>query len=321
MSEEQHKGPPAGLTGTVDDQDAGGGWILVRLMTKQAPIREGRHMDHCLQDGCYQEFAGEEELTGDAVWSPRDPTGVSWATLEIREGYRRDLSEPCLSNVIMAKGPGNRTVRRSVARRLQPLVLAFRAAGRELDFSGETEFVMADDGRVMRKDQAPADVAEQSRARHVARLVKLQKPQGEGWREAMQLSRDEWRDLLGPFPPEDPSSVVVAGRTIQVTAMSPSDCIDRILRRDAAALFMDTQAAFLRYGTGISSEEAPAPRSDPTTFINAVGAAMGLDRREVREVWEPPQERTFTMAARSLRGRLGGSPGCGGQYVLVPSTP
>lgn len=323
----QHMAPPAGPAGTVDHLDAGHGWTLVRLMTKQAFVREGAHMGHCLGDAMHYHLAGEEELTGDAIWSLRDRDGVSWATLEVLEGYNGDPAGARLSNVVMAKGPGNRTVRRSIARRLQPLVLAFRAAGRELDFSGETELVMADDGRVMREDQAPAEVREQSRKRHVARVIKLQ---GEA--------------------------------RVPLRGMTPSEYITAILRREFVSLGVDSQAVFVGVGADIVSGEwptvhidatvsttaprtvdiqqdevgtlrllpyqqaiidalAPAPRSDPTPFIDAVGAAMGLDRREVREVLEPPQERAFTLAARSLRGRLGGPTGCGGQYVLVPSPP
>lgn len=206
---EQHKGPPAGLVGTVDHQDAGDGWLLVRLMTKQALLREGLHMDHCLQDGCDQEFAGEEELTGDAVWSLRDPAGVSWATVEVRA-----------ARVIMANGPGNRDVRRSAARRLQALVMAFRAAGKDLDFNGETDLVMADDGRVMREDQAPAEVREQSRARHVARVIKLQ---GEA--------------------------------RVPMRGMLTSEYITAIPRREFVSLCLDSQAVFVGSDAEISPGE------------------------------------------------------------------
>lgn len=62
------------------------------------------------------------------------------------------------------------------------------------------------------------------------------------------------------------------------------------------------------------------PTSDPLAFFDAVGAAMGLDPREVREAQPAPQDRTFAVSARNLRARLGEVPGHG-QYVLVPSTP
>ncbi|WP_375275583.1 hypothetical protein [Methylorubrum thiocyanatum] len=39
---------PAGLAGTVDHVDAGNGWLVVCLMTRQAMDREGAHMGHCL---------------------------------------------------------------------------------------------------------------------------------------------------------------------------------------------------------------------------------------------------------------------------------
>ncbi len=173
MSDPQHKGPPAGLAGTVDHLDAGDGWLLVRLMTRQAMRREGRHMDHCLADGTYDEFAGEEELTGNAVWSLRDPDGVSWATLDVR-----------WHTVVMAKGPGNRTVRRSAARRLGALVAAFRAADHDLGFSGETGLLVTAEGEVMREDQAPAAIRAEVRA----------------WRRA---AIDAARVQVRPVTPED----------------------------------------------------------------------------------------------------------------------
>lgn len=83
MSEEQHKAPPAGLRGTTDHVDAGDGWLIVRLLTRQAMDREGAHMGHCLGDGSYDELAGDEDFTSNAIWSLRDPDGVSWATLDI----------------------------------------------------------------------------------------------------------------------------------------------------------------------------------------------------------------------------------------------
>ena len=157
-----HKGPPAGLAGTTDHIDAGNGWLIVRLLTKQALLREGEHMDHCVGDGGYEDLTGDEDLTSDAIWSLRDPDGVSRVTLDVRAGAdgRR--------HVLMAKGPRNRDVRRSDARRLQALVMTFRGAGVPLDFAGETRLVMADDGRVMREDQAPEEVREQARARQWA---------------------------------------------------------------------------------------------------------------------------------------------------------
>lgn len=156
---QKHKGPPAGLAGTVDHLDAGDGWRLVRLMTRQAMDREGAHMDHCRGEGSYDRLAGEEELTGNAVWSLRDPDGVSWATLDVR----------CRTGV-MAKGPGNRTVRRSAARRLGALVAAFRADGTDLGFAGETDLLVNAEGEVMREDQAPAAIRAEVRARHAARM-------------------------------------------------------------------------------------------------------------------------------------------------------
>ncbi len=53
-------------------------------------------MQHCLRHGSYSHLAGEEEMTGDAIWSLRDPRGMSRATLDVR--HRR---------VVMAKGKGN----------------------------------------------------------------------------------------------------------------------------------------------------------------------------------------------------------------------
>ncbi|MGE7156732.1 hypothetical protein ACQKJ1_23695 [Methylorubrum rhodesianum] len=243
MTEPQHKAPPAGLAGTVDHLDAGGGWILVRLMTRQAIRREGEHIDHCLADRNYDHRAGEEDLTGSALWSLRDPDGVSWVTLEV---FAFDAEATTVASVSMAKGPGNRTVRRSVARRLQALVLAFRAAGRELDFSGETDLVMADDGRVMREDRAPEEVREQARERHITRVIR------------------PWY----PTPEADAS--------LPVRAVTLDDYVRHIQR------------------------------------WNPLAFAMGLDRQAVRDGESPPQERTFAMAVRMLRGGPGGSPGGGG---------
>jgi hypothetical protein len=153
---------PAGLAGTTDHVDAGDGWLLVRLLTRQALVREGRHMDHCLADGGYALMAGEEDLAGDSIWSLRDPDGMSVVTLDVR---RATVGR---AQVVEARGPSNRPVRRSAARRLGPLVTAFRGAGVALDFAGETGLAMADDGRVMRKDRAPPEVLAQVRARHAA---------------------------------------------------------------------------------------------------------------------------------------------------------
>ncbi|MEE7475935.1 hypothetical protein [Methylobacterium hispanicum] len=157
MSEEQHKAPPAGLRGTTDHVDAGDGWLIVRLLTRQAMDREGAHMGHCLGDGSYDELAGDEELTSNAIWSLRDPDGVSWATLDVH-----------WHTVVMAKGPGNRTVRKGAARRLSALVAAFRATGRDLGFAGETDLLVTAEGQVMREDQAPAAIRAEVRARHRA---------------------------------------------------------------------------------------------------------------------------------------------------------
>ncbi len=203
---EQHKGPPAGLVGTVDHIDAGDGWLVVRLLTKQALLREGMHMDHCLGDGDYDELAGDEDLTSDAIWSLRDPDGISRATLDVRAGVagRRD--------VIMAVGPRNRRVRRSDARRLQALVAAFRAADVQLDFAGETGLVMADDGRVMREDQAPAEVRQQSRTRHEARI---------------QAGRNCLPECEARMP---------------MQAVSPAEYVANILRREFVSLGVDSQA-------------------------------------------------------------------------------
>jgi len=164
---------PAGLAGTVDHVDAGDGWLIVRLMTRQALRREGEHMGHCLADGNYDELRGEEEMTGNAIWSLRDPAGMSRATLDVR--HRR---------VVMAKGKGNSDVGGKAARRLRALVAAFRAAGADLDFAGETGLVVAPNGYVCREDQAPPEVIEAVRAKHRAAVEAAREP-----REAMQASR------------------------------------------------------------------------------------------------------------------------------------
>lgn len=229
---EQHKGPPAGLVGTVDHQDGGDGWLVVRLMTRQALVREGRHMDHCLADGAYANFAGEEDLAGHSIWSLRDPDGLSVVTLDVRR------VNDGRAQVVMATGPGNRDVRRSAARRFGAIVAAFHKVGVALDFAGETKLCVADDGRVMREDRAPAEVLAQVRARH-----------GERIREA---------------------GVLPQGRPVT---------IDEYVRH--------------------------MQRTDMTAFFDAVGAAMGADTQETREAAaEPPQERTFAMAARAMRDRV-----------------
>lgn len=170
MSEEQHKAPPASLTGTVDHQDAGDGWLVVRLKTRQALVREGRHMDHCLADGAYANFAGEEDLAGHSIWSLRDPDGLSVVTLDVRR------VNDGRAQVVMVTGTGNRDVCRSAARRLGALVAAFRAVGVALDFAGETKLGMADDGAVMREDRAPAEVLAQVRSRHGDRMAEANAP-------------------------------------------------------------------------------------------------------------------------------------------------
>ncbi|SDM65930.1 hypothetical protein SAMN05216360_10335 [Methylobacterium phyllostachyos] len=149
--------PPAGLAGTVDHVDAGDGWLVVRLMTRQALVREGEHMQHCLRHGSYSHLAGEEEMTGDAIWSLRDPRGMSRATLDVRS-----------RNVVMAKGKGNSDVGAKAARRLKALVAAFRAAGADLDFAGETGLIVAPNGYVCREEHAPPEVIEAVRAKHRA---------------------------------------------------------------------------------------------------------------------------------------------------------
>lgn len=149
--------PPAGLAGTVDHVDAGNGWLVVRLMTRQALVREGEHMQHCLRHGSYHHLAGEEEMTGDAIWSLRDPRGMSRATLDVRS-----------RNVVMAKGKGNSDVGGKAARRLKALVAAFRAAGADLDFAGETGLIVAPNGYVCREEHAPPEVIEAVKARHRA---------------------------------------------------------------------------------------------------------------------------------------------------------
>lgn len=150
---------PAGLAGTVDHIDAGDGWLVVRLMTRQALVREGEHMQHCLRHGSYSHLAGEEEMTGDAIWSLRDPRGMSRATLDVRS-----------RNVVMAKGKGSSDVGGKAARRLKALVAAFRAAGADLDFAGETGLIVAPNGYVCREEHAPPEVIEAVRAKHRAAM-------------------------------------------------------------------------------------------------------------------------------------------------------
>ncbi|WP_375275584.1 hypothetical protein [Methylorubrum thiocyanatum] len=96
-------------------------------------------------------------MTGDAIWSLRDPAGMSRATLDVRS-----------CRVVMAKGKGNSDVSGKAARRLKALVAAFRAAGADLDFAGETGLVVALNGYDCREDQAPPGVMEAVWARHRA---------------------------------------------------------------------------------------------------------------------------------------------------------
>lgn len=291
MTQTQHKAPPAGLAGTVDHLDAGDGWLLARLMTKQAFVREGAHMDHCLGDAMHFHLAGEEELTGDAIWSLRDPEGVSWVTLEILEGHNEGAA-PRLSHVTMAKGPGNRTVRRSVARRLQALVAAFRAAGRELDFNVETGLVMADDGRVMREDQAPAEVREQARERHIARVVRPWCPtpeQGEPRHVRVEIAQALAEALHG------------------ATGMPVYEWCQRELRIEEPAVRIEAtvDAPLQVRSLTLDDYVRHIQRSSTQVF-------MGLDTQDIREAEAPPQERTYAAAVRMLRGRAGGYPGGGG---------
>lgn len=214
----RHKGPPAGLTGTVDHIDAGDGWRLVRLLTKQALLREGLHMAHCVGDGDYEHLAGDEDLTSDSIWSLRDPDGVSRATLDVRAGTggRR--------HVVMAKGPGNRGIRRSDVRRLQALVVSFRAADVPLDFMGETGLVMADDGRVMRHDQAPAAVRDEARVRHAASMH----PSRE------RLPECETRLSLQTFDPDEATCAVdafVAAESTRDTTPVPHTMLPQNLKK------------------------------------------------------------------------------------------
>jgi len=197
----------AGLAGTVDHVDAGDGWLVVRLMTRQAMDREGAHMGHCLRGHSYGygRLAGEEEMTGDSIWSLRDPAGMSRATLDIRS-----------CRVIMANGKGNSAVGGKAARRLKALVAAFKAAGHELDFNGETGIVVAPNGYVCREDQAPAEVLEAVKARHKAARDAV--------REALRQARQ------GMF-----STPTIRWRAIPWT--------EEPLLSDRVAIGVDTQAA------------------------------------------------------------------------------
>lgn len=207
---------PAGLAGTVDHVDAGDGWLVVRLMTRQALDREGEHMGHCLGNGGYDECAGDEDMAGDCIWSLRDPAGMSRATLHVR--HRR---------VVMAKGKGNSEVGGKAARRLKALVAAFRAAGHDLEFNGETGIVVAPNGYTCREDQAPPEVLEAVRARHAARMHagRDRLPECEArqpatrWHARAPLRRAPERDLLA-MTADLPNPAVEVRREAQLDALS-----------------------------------------------------------------------------------------------------
>lgn len=137
---------PAGEKGTADRVDADDGGYWVHLMTRQALDREGICMRHCIGDGEYDLYAGDEDIAS-AVWSLRDRTGLSRLTVQV-----------LLCQIEDAYGPDNHPIGKWEAMQVKHLVGAYAAAGHRLMVDGYPDVVIAPDGQTFRHDRVPADV-------------------------------------------------------------------------------------------------------------------------------------------------------------------
>lgn len=141
---------PATEKGTADRIEADDGGYWVRLLTKQALVREGECMQNCLARGHWADTAGEEDLVSTAVWSLRKADGVSYMDVSVVPLHDDMLA----SN---AEGPKNSQPSGWSCRQLRHLVAAFRDAGATLCIHKGTALT-GEDGRTSRPDKAPQDV-------------------------------------------------------------------------------------------------------------------------------------------------------------------
>ncbi len=137
---------PAGEKGTADRIEADDGGFWVRLVTRQALDREGVSMRHCIGDGEYDDFVGDEDMAS-GVWSLRDGTGLSRLTMWV-----------LLCQIEDAYGPDNHKIGKWEAMQVQHLIAAYAAAGHTLMADNYDDLVIAPDGRTYRHDRVPADM-------------------------------------------------------------------------------------------------------------------------------------------------------------------
>lgn len=140
------KRTPAGEKGTADRIEADDGGFWVRLTTKQALDREGVCMRHCIGDGEYDLYAGDEDIAS-GIWSLRDRTGLSRLTVQV-----------LLCQIEDAYGPDNHDISKWSALQIRHLIAAYAAAGHCLMADIYPYILIAPDGRTFRHDRVPADV-------------------------------------------------------------------------------------------------------------------------------------------------------------------
>ncbi|MCJ2057308.1 hypothetical protein MKL09_12160 [Methylobacterium sp. J-048] len=144
---------PATDLGTANRIAADDGGYWVRLVTKQALDREGACMENCLGRGDYDDKAGDESMTSDAIWSLRKANGVSYVAMEI-ENLR----------IGSALGPHNSQPSGWSIRQVRHLMAAFREAGAELRI-GTAAILVGADGGTWCPDKAPPEVLQAERER------------------------------------------------------------------------------------------------------------------------------------------------------------
>jgi hypothetical protein len=140
---------PAGDLGTADRVECDHGHYWVRLVTRQAIVREGECLSNCCRGGSYSHYAGSENPTDDGLWSLRGGDGISIALAEVSGGDLDDFLGPQNNQ---ASGLAYRQLRH-----LKKFLAGFGGTG--LHFY-ERKVVEGPDRMTYRPDKAPKKLQE-----------------------------------------------------------------------------------------------------------------------------------------------------------------